>query len=183
MVFKNITRIKSALPEVLHVVMFYNTGTIFQTTFEQEINIPKLGVHLAEVLNHMRKLYDICQIHVEKYEKIIFETENVSIMILQLGEDSNLALFFKQEEDEVLRINKVRRYLTRIEELIDMDKKELIVQEIIAKEEQLKDLYNKLENLKDISEDKETIYNSLQSSVEKLKEEIYNLKAKIEKQN
>ena len=136
MVFKNINRIKSALPEVKHVVMFYDNGTIFQTTFEQDINIPKLGENLAEVLNHMRQLYEICQIKLKSYEKIIFETDNLSIMILKLGEESNIALFFKKEEDETLKISAIRRYLAKIEDLVDMDKNEIIFQEILSKEEE-----------------------------------------------
>ena len=134
MVFKNISRIKSALPEVKDVAMFYNNGTIFQTTFEQDINIPKIGENLAEILNHMRKLYEICQIKINNYEKVIFETDNLSIMILKLGEESNIALFFKKEEDEVLKISAIRRYLAKIEDLVDMDKNEIIFQEILSKE-------------------------------------------------
>ena len=61
MVFKNIARIKTALPEVLHIVMFYNNGTVFQTTFEQDINIPKLGGNLTELLNHIKNVYEICK--------------------------------------------------------------------------------------------------------------------------
>ena len=136
MVFKNINRIKSALPEVKHIAMFYDNGTIFQTTFEQDINIPKLGENLAEVLNHMRQLYEICQIKLKSYEKIIFETDNLSIMILKLGEESNIALFFKKEEDETLKISAIRRYLAKIEDLVDMDKNEIIFQEILSKEEE-----------------------------------------------
>lgn len=193
LVFKNISRIKAALPEVLHVVMFYNNGTIFQTTYEQEqdINIPKLGENLAEIINHMRKLYDICEIPLEKYEKIIFETENVSIMILQLGEESNLALFFKREEDEVLRISKIRRYLTKIEDLIDMDKREFILQEILIKEEKLKELTEKIESVKlnlDESKDSEEEhsqilleYDNLKTIENKLRGEITELKDKIQK--
>lgn len=138
MVFKNINRIKSSLPDVKHVVMFYDNGTIFQTTFEQDINIPKLGENLAEVLNHMKKLYEICQITLNNYEKIIFETDNLSTMILKLGEESNIALFFKKEEDETLKISAIRRYLAKIEDLIDMDKNEIIFQEILSKEDELK---------------------------------------------
>ena len=118
--------------------MFYDNGTIFQTTFEQDINIPKLGENLAEVLNHMRQLYEICQIKLKSYEKIIFETDNLSIMILKLGEESNIALFFKKEEDETLKISAIRRYLAKIEDLVDMDKNEIIFQEILSKEEELK---------------------------------------------
>jgi len=138
MVFKNINRIKSSLPEVKHVAMFYDNGTIFQTTFEQDINIPKLGENFAEVLNHMRKLYEICQIKLNTYEKIIFETDNISIMIIKLGEESNIALFFKKEDDETLKISAIRRYLAKIEDLVDMDKNELIFQEILSKEDELK---------------------------------------------
>ena len=29
MVFKNVKHLKAALPEVIHIAMFYNNGTIF----------------------------------------------------------------------------------------------------------------------------------------------------------
>ena len=132
------TKIKAVLPEVKHVAMFYNNGTIFQTTFEQEINIPKLGENLAEILNHTKKLYDICNYNFEVYKKIIFETDDMSIIILKLGEDSNIALFFKKEEEKELKLTAIKRYMTRIEELINMDERGLILQDIIAKEEEIK---------------------------------------------
>ena len=149
MVFKNINRIKSALREVKHVVMFYNNGTIFQTTFEQTINIPKLGENLAETLNHIRSLYELCNYKMEPYKKLIFETEDISVIILKLGEDSNIALFFEREEDKELRIHAIRRYISNIESLIDMDEKELILKEILAKEEELKNLNAELQIKKD----------------------------------
>lgn len=142
MVFKNIQRIKNALPEVIQVAMFYNNGTIFQTTFEQDINIPKLGENLAELLNHIRKIYDICNCKIDNYKKLIFETDDISIIILKLGEDSNLALFFKKEPDKDLKLQSVRRYIHRIEDLIDMDRFELEIQELGTKEEELKNLQN-----------------------------------------
>jgi len=135
MVFKNIKRIQTALPEVLHIVMFYNNGTIFQTTFEQDINIPKLGENIAEILSHVQKLYEICNFDLVDYKKLIFETENISLIIIKLGENSNLGLFFKKEEDKDLKLNAIRRYLSRIEELIDMDKAELERQALENKEE------------------------------------------------
>ncbi len=203
MVFKNISRIKAALPEVMHVVMFYDNGTIFQTTFEQDINIPKLGENLAEVLNHMRKLYEISQISLKSYEKIIFETDNISIMILKLGEESNIALFFlKKEVDDGLKISNIRRYLKRIEDMIDMDKMEIGFQEILNKEEELKKLE---ENGKEIQEviinlrekesefDKEELNQKISSSneeyenllvvMDKLKEEISLLKSKFQQKS
>lgn len=191
MVFKNISRIKATLPEVMHIVMFYDNGTIFQTTFEQDINIPKLGENLAEVLNHMRKLYEISQIPLKSYEKVIFETDNASIMILKLGEESNIALFFKNEEDESLKISRIRRYLKRIEELIDMDKREIILQEILTKEENLKrleeksiEIQEKIKNIrekvfeinKDIPDQKMDL---LTNEFEKMKMAIINLKNEI----
>ena len=47
-------------------------------------------------------------------------------------------LFFKKETDQELKIQSIRRYISRIEDLIDMDEKELILQEILEKEKQLK---------------------------------------------
>jgi len=138
MVLKNIQRIKSALPEVLHVAMFYNTGTIFQTTFEQNINIPKLGENLAELLNHVKKVYEICNFKMETYRKFIFETDDVSTIIIKLGEDSNLALFFKKEEDKDVKLTAIKRYLNRIEELIDTDETEILFQELATREKDLK---------------------------------------------
>ncbi len=161
MVFKNILRIKSALPEVKHVAMFYNNGTIFQTTFEQEINIPKLGENLAEILNHTKKLYEICNYNFENYKKIIFETDDMSIIILKLGEDSNIALFFKKEEEKELKLTAIKRYISRIEELIDMDESELIIQEIIAKEEEIKYL--------------KEVFNEKKQTIEKLDKELNNI--------
>ncbi|TFG28003.1 MAG: hypothetical protein EU532_06235 [Promethearchaeota archaeon] len=138
MVFKNIQRIKSALPEVFHVAMFYNTGTIFQTTFEQNINIPKLGENLAELLTHVQKVYEICNFKMETYRKFIFETDDVSIIIIKLGEDSNLALFFKKEEEKDLKLTSIRRYLNKIEDLIDTDETEILFQELATREKELK---------------------------------------------
>jgi predicted regulator of Ras-like GTPase activity (Roadblock/LC7/MglB family) len=138
MVFKNIQRIKSALPEVFHVAMFYNTGTIFQATFEQNINVPKLGENLAELLNHVRKIYEICDFKMENYRKFIIETDDISTIIIKLGEDSNLALFFKKEEDKDLKLTAIRRYLHRIEDLSDTDETEILFLELATREKNLK---------------------------------------------
>lgn len=138
MVFKNIQRIKSALPEVFHVAMFYNTGIIFQTTFEQNINIPKLGENLAELLNHVRKVYELCDFKMDNYRKFIFETDDVSTIIIKLGEDSNLALFFRKEEDKDLKLTAIRHYLNRIEDLIDTDETEILFLELATREKDLK---------------------------------------------
>ncbi|MFW9876245.1 MAG: helix-turn-helix domain-containing protein, partial [Candidatus Thorarchaeota archaeon] len=95
---------------------------------------------------------EICNYSFEDYKKIIFETDDMSIIILKLGEDSNIALFFKKEEDKELKLTAIKRYMTRIEELIDMDERELIIQEIIAKEEEIKLLKELLHDKKEIVE-------------------------------
>ena len=154
MVFKNIQRIKKAMPEVLHVVMYYNNGTVFQTTFEQSTNIPKLGENLAEILEHIKKLYELCNFRFEKYDKLIFETDEISTIVLKLGEDSNIALFFKKEEDINLKLTAIKRYLTRIESLVDMDEKELLIQEILAKEEELTTLKTNLQSKQEFLSEK-----------------------------
>ncbi|TFG22974.1 MAG: hypothetical protein EU529_08945 [Promethearchaeota archaeon] len=185
--------------------MFYNNGTIFDTTFEQNINIPKLGEHLAELLNQMRKIYETCSYSLEKYSKLIIETEDISVIILKLGEDSNIALFFKKEKEEGLKLKSIKRYITKIEELIDADKFDLLVQEmetkegilknlektLITKQDQLNMLKNKFETIdetlkhetKEISKDIEDLEHScteLQMEIEIKEKEVGEIAEKIE---
>ncbi len=175
--------------------MFYNNGIIFQTTFEQEINIPKLGENLAEILNRARKLYEISNYNFENYKKIIFETIDLSIIILKLGEDSNIALFFRQEDEKELKLTAIKRYITRIEELIDMDEKELILQEIIAKEEEIKYLIELINEKEKKIEHLDVELNKIEKAIiegdkkkvahelNELSLETTNLRQKIEKGN
>jgi hypothetical protein len=204
MVFKNINRIKAALPEVIHIIMFYNNGTIFQTTFEQDINIPKLGELLARTLDKVRKINDICKFKPNDYKKLIFEMEEVTIMILKLGEESNIALVFKNDDSKEINLTPIKRYLSKIEELIDMDKKELILKQILAKEDEVKALESVLEKKeKELDLIKEKLkeaysesdmqklmseYNlvelesrKLKDEEDKIRDELKNLKIKIEK--
>lgn len=146
MVLRNIERIGKALPEVEHIVMFYNDGTVFKTTFDREnrdINIPKLGENMAEILEHMRTLYGICEYSLAVYRKLVFETDDVSLILLRVGENTNIALFFKKERE--IRIRSIRRYLKKIEDLIDVDRIELMQQEIEQKEEKMNKLIIQLE--------------------------------------
>jgi len=195
MVFKNIVRIKTALPEVLHIVMFYNNGTVFQTTFEQDINIPKLGENLTELLNHIKNVYEICNFKLDDYKKLIFETEDISVIILKLGEESNIALFFKKEEVTDIKLSSIRRYLTRIEELIDMSEKEIFLQEILVKEEQIKKIQDLLhskqqtiqnlqENLKYLDTDEhQEEFKKVEKEIKVLEEESIELKKEITNNN
>jgi len=205
MVWKNIKRIKAALPEVIHITMFYNDGTVFDTTFEQNINIPKLGEYLSELLNQMRNIYKTCSYSLEKYSKLIIETDDISIIILKLGEESNIALFFKKEKEEALNLKPIKRYITKIEELIDADKFDLLMQELetkeeilrnlkktlISKQDQINILKNKLETIdetskheaKEISKhigDLENECNELQLEIEIKKKDVKELEEKIE---
>ena len=75
MIEDTIERIKKRLPEVEQIVMFYNDGTVFHTTFE-EINIPKLGENISETLAHMRRLYEICNYKWEEYNRLVFDTKD-----------------------------------------------------------------------------------------------------------
>lgn len=146
MVLRSIERIKIALPEVEHIVMFYNDGTVFKTTFDREksdINIPKLGENMAEILEHIRALYEICEYSLTAYRKLVFETEDVNLVLLKVGEDTNIAFFFKK--DRKIRIRTIRRYIKKIEDLIDVDRIELMQQEIEQIEEKLKQLFVQLE--------------------------------------
>ncbi len=178
--------------------MFYNHGTVFQTTFEQEINVPKLGENLAEFLNHIKNVYRICNFKLDDYKKLIFETEDISVIILKLGEDSNIALFFKKEEIKDIKLSSIRRYLTRIEELIDMNEKEILLQEILAKEEQVKKIQDLLQSkqqniqhfqkelknmdiseLQEESKKVESEINSLEDDCIKLEKDIANINEEI----
>ena len=153
MVFKSIERIKNAIPEIIHVAMFYNNGIIFDTTFEQEINIPKLGENLAKILDNFRDLYELLNFESKEYKKVIIETEDISIIILKLGEESNIALFFKVEDIKEIKISSIQRYLKRIEELIDMDKKELLLKDILALESEIKTIESELSEKREKIED------------------------------
>ena len=180
MVFKNLSRIKTALPEVIHIVMFYNNGTIFQTTFEKDVNIPKLGENLAELINHVKLVYDISQFKMENYKKLIFETDDTSIIILKLGEESNIALFFKREEDKDLKLSSIKRYIARIETLIDMSEEEIFLEEILSKEGEIEKARNLLqlnrEKIHTIREELKNIDESESLEVSKqLENEIYSL--------
>jgi len=121
---RNIQRITEKLPEIKHIVMFYDDGTVFQTTFNEPINIPEIGKNLAQSLKHMEGLFETAQIELKHFSKLIYETENYLVIILRLGEGSNLALFFDKGQEEP-NISSIRRYLYRIEDLIDTDKLDL----------------------------------------------------------
>ncbi len=141
MIENTIERIKKILPEVEHVVMFYNDGTVFHTTFEHTVNIPKLGNNFSETLVSIQKMYEICNYDFTSYNKLVFDTDDINVIVLKLGENSNLALFFqKKKRAGELKIRSIRRYIELAENLLDVDRVELVEQELESKESQLKEL-------------------------------------------
>ncbi len=208
MVFKSLEGIKNALPELLHSVMFYNNGIIYQTTFEQNLNIPKIGENLAELVTYVQKIYDLCDFKVDEFKKIIFETDDISMILLKLGEDTNIALFFRKESNIDQKLKSIRRYLKKIEQLIDMDQIDLKMQELEVKDKELKeyqaDLLMKqnelkemkrklleaersdnLENYKLLSKEFNDIkesYQDLENKIEEKQKNITQIKEEIEKE-
>ncbi|MHA2225231.1 MAG: hypothetical protein ACXAC8_08505 [Candidatus Hodarchaeales archaeon] len=189
MIEQTIERIKRTLPEVEHVVMFYNDGTVFHTTFEHKVNIPKLGENISETLTSLKKIYLICNFDLESYNKLVFETNDVNVIILKLGENSNLALFFRKRRGE-LRIRSIRRYIEKAEELLDVDREELVEQNLEIKEGQLKEfklqfgsqqykLITLQEYLKEITEEEKK--KQISKEIELVNREIMRIKEEIDK--
>lgn len=190
MIEKTIERIKKTLPEVEHVVMFYNDGTVFHTTFNKTINIPKLGENISETLAYIQKIYENSKYDLVDYRKLIFDTDNTSLIILKLGENSNLALFFKKKIKNVERkIRSIHRDIEMAEDLLDIDRSELVEQELENKESQLMELKLQMgsqnykmitlqEFQKEVSDDEKK--KEVAKEVDKVKKEILKIKEKID---
>lgn len=191
MIEKTIERIKKTLPEVEHVVMFYNDGTVFHTTFDKTINIPKLGENISETLAYIQKIYENSKYDLVDYRKLIFDTDNTSLIILKLGENSNLALFFKKKIRNVERkIRSIHRDIEMAEDLLDVDRAELVEQELENKESQLMELKLQMgsqnykmitlqEYQKEVSNDEKK--KTVAKEVDKVNNEILKIKEKIDK--
>ncbi len=181
MVLQSVKKIKELIPDVKHVIMFYNDGMVYNSTFEKDVNIPKLGLNLAEILNHFKQLSEICNFEKEPYKKIIYETRSLVIGFLKLGENSNVALIIDKVEDKTIKFKPIRRCLNHIEKLIDMDKLELDKNKLEIKKEELEklkaDLIEKNEKIDKIKADIE----NLETILEKKKEDLKPKKEEIEK--
>ncbi|OLS32249.1 MAG: hypothetical protein HeimAB125_10920, partial [Candidatus Heimdallarchaeota archaeon AB_125] len=149
MVLKTIERIKQALPEVEHIVMFYNDGTVYQTTFEQfeeSVNIPKVGEDLAIILSTFKNLYDLSNYKFKEYNQLLFDTEDTDVLIIKIGENANLALFFRKTVVKgELQIDSIKKYITKIGKLIDIGRIDLVEREIRLNERELKKLIDEME--------------------------------------
>ena len=122
---KNIEKIKEHFPSLRQLVMFYNDGIVFQTTFNENQDIPKLGMELANLLTLAQNLTKKLDNQNREYKKLIYEAENCILFIIKLGEDSNIALFLENIPSTDLKITPIRKYLQKLEELIDMEQSEL----------------------------------------------------------
>ncbi len=188
MVQKTIDRIRKALPEVEHIAMFFDDGTVFQTTFEQfeeSVNIPKLGDDLADILSSFKKLYEVCNYDFKNYNQLLFDTESVDVLILKLGENSNLALFFRKlVVDGELQINTIQKYVTKIEKLIDIGQMDLIERNIRRKDRDLKHLYENMDEKLEKQKELQTLLGASKSdisNIEKIELEIRELTDGIKK--
>jgi hypothetical protein len=126
MVLKNIQKIKEKLPGVKYIVLFYNNGLIFQSTFAPEVvNIPDLGRDLANLVNGFQDVVEESHFEAAPFQKLIYETAHVVVVIIALGEDSNLALFFEGGKRAEFHIESIRTYLEQIKDLVDTDQAEI----------------------------------------------------------
>jgi len=167
------------MPDLIHIVMFYNEGVVFQTTFDQPINIPEVGMNLVEILNHLKKLFELIQFQTDPYKKLIYETANFIVIILKLGENSNIALFFKKGESPP-QISSIQWYLYRIEELIDTDKIELEKNRLGLKKKELNALKTASKaNLREIELRKQELAN-LELKIKELEEKISKKKTELQ---
>ena len=135
MVLHDIENLMKNLPEIENVVTFYDDGTVFQTTFDKnQVNIPKLGDDLATILSVFKNLQ--AKNDFKEYRKIVFDGFSVSVIIFKAGEQSNIALFFKRElSDKEIQNLQIRKYVDKIQELIDIDRQSLMQREFGMKKE------------------------------------------------
>ena len=191
MVLNDIDRLMKNIPEIENIVTFYDDGTVFQTTFDKNlVNIPKLGDDLSTIISLFTNLK--AKNDFKEFLKIIYDGVNVSLLIFKVGEQSNIALFFKREmTDKELQNLQIRSYIDRIQQLLDIDQKTLIEKEIEKKENEKSSLKSKINHLTSESssivqtgkyqkpkEEKEKEIKLLQHQLAELDEEIVKLRKK-----
>lgn len=164
MILKDLERIKKQFSGLIHIASFYDDGTVFESTFEPPLNIPKIGESLSESIKYLEKLFELCQFEKEQYQNIIYETKNVQVVVLKSGEQSNVALLFRKGED-LPDISEIRRHLGKFEIIVDMDKLQL---KKYTLEEQKKELAQL-----------QQILQSKVEEIERIKSEITNYESKF----
>jgi len=122
---KILNNIKQDLPGLLDYIIFYNTGIVFQSTCPEKANVPAICANLNEIIKIFKQSLSCYDNTSNEYQKIIFETQKYITIILKLGKNSNLALFFDKEVVDEVNIRPIQENLSKLEELIDMDKGDL----------------------------------------------------------
>jgi len=112
------------MPELQNVVLFYDNGLVFQTTFDQSVSIPEIGENLARLISDGKDLLKSFKGSQSNFQKVIYEIEDLSIMILRLGEQSNIALFIDKKklaecESGSLNSSNINALLEELKQIMD----------------------------------------------------------------
>ena len=118
-------KIKAKLPGVMEIIMFYNDGTIFQTTLPPNCNIPEFGNDLCQTLVSLAHVLGLYDKKTNQYRKLFYETDKYLLVIIKLGEDSNLALILDNTLQGEFQIAPIQQYIQRLQDLLDMDREEI----------------------------------------------------------
>ena len=155
MISHNIEQIKQLLPEVEEVMIFYDDGLVYQSSFDQSAtNIPQCGKELSNILTNIKNLYELVDFKIKGMPTLIFETEGMDMIITKIGERTNLVLFFREIiEDPTLKMEKlaspsVKKQFRALRRLLDIGCIELAQQELNNKIQELGRQYMDLVRLK-----------------------------------
>lgn len=125
MVLRSMEKIKAKLSGVLEIVMFYNDGTVFQTTLPPNFNIPELGNDFSKTLANLVHALGMYDVGITQYRKLFYETDKYLLVIIKLGEDSNLGLLLDNTLQGEFQMAPIQQYIQRLQELLDMDREEI----------------------------------------------------------
>lgn len=118
-----VKEMQQLLPDLKHVLICFNTGTIVKSTFSEPVNVPDLG---DDIMGIFSKLYEIalngqlisCARRDFKYQKFEFKLEGWDIFIYPLGENCFIVLFF-QLSPKGFDFSTLQTQLKKIETLLD----------------------------------------------------------------
>ena len=126
-----VEKMKEKLPELEDVVTFYNDGMVYYSSFPDQINTPILGKTLSNLIQNtmsvnelLLEFHDADHIQ-DKLRKIFFEIGGKTVLVLKLGEDSNIALFLAHKRIREIEIKCIKDDLALLEDMIDTTKDEL----------------------------------------------------------
>lgn len=119
-----IEQIKKNIPEIIHYILFFQDGIVIKTSFTEENNIPELGKNAGEIIEKCQQFLLLTGIESKDYRKIVYEGIRWMLFILQVGEQSHLALIMQHPSKEV-PLQPIRKYLELIENAIDISQEEL----------------------------------------------------------